>query len=353
MKKSIILGAFILAATMANAAELELKLGADLYRDATKKVDGHNPVKAYPGASIGAEILFNEETPFRFGLGAEAKSQIKASGGYDGHYSFPVYAVGKYDLNETWYAVGRAGYAFASDDADDVDSADGGLYGALGLGKEFLDERFNVEFMYEISEYEYDAKKSDGGGSTDGYFHGFAIKFGYKFGGPSPAPAVMEDPEPMPVVEEVVEPEPMPIVEEVVMPPIPEEGIKFRESFDLNSSELSESGKTEIDEVAAKLSGFSGTLSVEGYTDDTGPEAYNKTLSEERAASVAKEFEIQLEGEDIVVESEGLGESNPLYPNDTLENRVANRRVEVHWTPAEVQEMEEETMMVEEVEITE
>ena len=350
MKKTIILGAFILAATMASAAELELKLGADLYRDATKKVDGHNPVKAYPGASIGAEVLFNEDTPFRFGLGAEAKSKIKASGGYDGHYSFPVYAVGKYDLNETWYALGRAGYAFASDDADNVADADGGLYGALGLGKEFLDERFNVEFVYEVSEYEYDAKNSDGGGSTDGYFHGFAIKFGYKFGGPSPAPVVMEDPEPV-VVEEIVEP--VPVVEEVIMPPIPEEGIKFTQVFDLNSSQLNEAGKAEIAEVSEGLVGFAGTLKVEGHTDDTGREEYNKDLSEKRAASVAEEFGVQLEGEDILIESEGLGESNPIYPNDTLENRIANRRVEVKWIPAEVQEFEEETVIIEEVEITE
>jgi len=344
MKKSLLLGAFILAAATVSAAELELKLGADLYRDVTKDATGHNPVKAYPGGSVGAEVLFNEDSPLRFGIGAEAKSKIKASGGYDGHYSFPLYAVAKYDIADTWYGVGRAGYAFAeSGGADNVDDASGGLYGALGLGKEFMDERFNVEFMYEVSEYEYDADKDIGGGSVDGYFHGFAIKFAYKFGGPSPEPVVYVEPEPEP--EPIPEPEPLPIVEEPIAPPIPLEGIKFQEVFDLNSSTLSDNGRDEISVVTEKLAGFNGTLSVEGHTDDTGAAAYNQTLSEKRAEAVAEEFRSDLQGEDIVVESKGFGEENPLFPNDSLENRKANRRVEVFWKPNK--EMDEAVEMTE------
>lgn len=335
MKKTIILGAFILVAVAASAAELELKLGADLYRNATKDATGHNPVKGYPGASLGVEVLFNEDSPFRFGIGAEAKSKFHASGGYDGHYSFPIYAVGKYDFADTLYAVGRLGYAEAySGGADNVDDANGGIYGALGVGKEFYDERFNVEFMYEVAEYDYD---TDFNTNEDGYYHGFAIKFGYKFGGPSPSPVVMAEPEPEPVMVEP-EPEPEPIIMEPVGPPIPLEGIKFQEVFDLNSFELSDSGRAEITEVADRLKGFDGKLSVEGHTDTTGAAAYNQTLSEKRAESVAEEFRTQLEGENITVESEGFGESNPAFPNDTIENRRANRRVEVFWEPAKEME---------------
>ena len=36
---------------MTSAAELELKLGADLYRDLTKDTLGNNPVRTYPGGS--------------------------------------------------------------------------------------------------------------------------------------------------------------------------------------------------------------------------------------------------------------------------------------------------------------
>ena len=331
MKKTIVLGAFILVATIVSAAELELKLGADLYRDATKDATGHNPVKIYPGASLGAEVLFNEESPFRFGIGAEAKSKIHGSDGYDGHYSFPVYAVGKYDFADTLYAVGRLGYAEAhSGGADNVDDANGGIYGALGIGKEFYDERFNVEFMYEVAEYDYD---TDFDTNEEGYSHGFAIKFGYKFGGPSPAPVVMAEPEPEPVI---VEPEPVVIVP--IGPPIPLEGIKFQEVFELNSFELSDSGEAEIQEVADKLKGFEGALSVEGHTDSTGTPEYNQTLSEKRAEAVADVFRTQLEGENITIESKGFGQSKPRFPNDTIENRKANRRVKVFWEPAKEME---------------
>jgi OOP family OmpA-OmpF porin len=338
MRKKLLIGAFIAIAAMASAAELELKLGADLYRDLTKDATGHNTVKTYPGGSIGAELLVNEDSPFRFGIGAEAKSSVNGSNGYDGHYAFPVYGVGKYDVSDTWYLLGRAGYAFAeAGSADDVEDANGGLYGALGLGKEFMDERFNLEFMYEVMEYDYDTVANT---NEDGYYNVVSLKFGVKFGGPSPAPAPMmmveKEPEPMmmveeaPVVEEVV---PAPVVDPVVM--VPEEGIKLRELFDTNSYDLNNEAKAEIAEISEVLTGHMGTLTVEGHTDSVGAAKYNMSLSEKRAAVVANEFKMGLEGEDIEVISKGYGEESPLVPNTTLEGKAQNRRVEVFWVPAQ------------------
>lgn len=339
MRKKLLIGAFIAIAAMASAAEVELKLGADLYRDLTKDATGHNTVKTYPGGSIGAELLVNEDSPFRFGIGAEAKSSVNGSDGYDGHYAFPLYGVGKYDIADTWYLLGRAGYAFAEDGAaDGVDEANGGLYGALGLGKEFMDERFNLEFMYEVMEYDYD---TDFDTNEDGYYNVLSLKFGIKFGGPSPAPApepvmVEEVPEPVMIVEEapvVEEPAPEPVVEPVVM--VPEEGIKLRELFDTNSAELKDEAKAEIAEISEVLSGHAGTLNIEGHTDSAGAAKYNLDLSERRASVVADEFKMELEGEEIEITSKGFGEESPLVPNTTPEGKAQNRRVEVFWTPAQ------------------
>lgn len=341
MRKKILIGAFIAVAAMASAAELELKLGADLYRDLTKDATGHNTVRTYPGGSAGLELLVNEDSPFRFGIGGEAKSSVKGSNNYDAHYAFPVYAVGKYDVADTWYLLGRAGYAFAEEaSGDGIDDAHGGVYGALGVGKEFMDERFNIELMYEAMEYDYD---TDSNTNEDGYYGVVALKFGLKFGGPSPAvaapvPMMVEKPEPVMVAE----PEPAPVIEQPAPAPkpepvimVPEEGLKLRELFSVNSYEVTAAGLAEIDEISQVLEGHQGTLTIEGNTDSTGAAKYNMMLSEKRAEAVANEFKTRLEGEEIEIVSKGFGEENPLVPNTTPEAKAQNRRVEVFWAPAE------------------
>ena len=68
-------------------------------------------------------------------------------------------------------------------------------------------------------------------------------------------------------------------------------------------------------------------IEIRGHTDDAGEEEYNLRLSERRAAAVA----------DLIVAAgidrgrlriRGFGESRPLVPNDTEENRRKNRRTE-------------------------
>ena len=336
MRKKLLIGAFIAVAAMTSAAELELKLGADLYRDLTKDTLGNNPVRTYPGGSAGLELLVNEDSPFRFGIGAEAKSSVKGSDNFDGHYAFPLYAVGKYDIADTWYLLGRAGYAFAEEGSGDyIDQAHGGVYGALGVGKEFMDERFNVELMYEAMEYDYD---TDDNTNEDGYYGVVALKFGVKFGGPSPAavapvPMMVEKPAPVMKPAPVVKPAPAPAPAPVIM--VPEEGLKLRELFPVNSYEVTAAGMAEVDEISKDLAGHQGTLTIEGNTDSTGSAKYNMMLSEKRAKAVADEFRRKLEGEKIEIVSKGFGEENPLVPNTTPEAKAQNRRVEVFWTPAE------------------
>jgi OOP family OmpA-OmpF porin len=338
MRKKLLIGTFIAIATMASAAELELKLGADLYRDLTKDAEGHNPVRTYPGGSAGFELLVNEDSPFRFGIGAEAKSSVKGSDNYDAHYAFPLYAVGKYDVSDTWYLLGRAGYAFAEEGSGDgIEDAHGGAYGALGVGKEFMDERFNIELMYEAMEYDYD---TDADTNEDGYYGVVALKFGVKLGGPSPAvvapvPMMVEKPAPVMEPTPVVEPTPVPepVLAPVVM--VPEEGLKLRELFPVNSYEVTEARMAEIEEISKDLSGHQGTLTIEGNTDSTGSAKYNMMLSEKRAKAVADEFRTKLQGEEIEIVSKGFGEENPLVPNTTPEAKAQNRRVEVFWSPAE------------------
>lgn len=67
---------------------------------------------------------------------------------------------------------------------------------------------------------------------------------------------------------------------------------------------------------------------VEGHTDSTGSDAYNLTLSKNRAQAVTNFLTMQ--GIDPGrIETKWYGESQPKYDNSTVEGRSKNRRVEL------------------------
>ena len=71
---------------------------------------------------------------------------------------------------------------------------------------------------------------------------------------------------------------------------------------------------------------------VSGYTDNIGAAAYNKTLSQQRAQSVASALELEgFAAANITVH--GNGEADPLASNETAAGRRVNRRVELLFTP--------------------
>ncbi|WP_238548016.1 OmpA family protein [Meridianimarinicoccus roseus] len=66
---------------------------------------------------------------------------------------------------------------------------------------------------------------------------------------------------------------------------------------------------------------------VAGHTDSDGPAAANQQLSEQRAASVVGYLLSHGVGSSNLT-SIGYGESRPLVPNDTAQNKKRNRRIE-------------------------
>ncbi len=67
---------------------------------------------------------------------------------------------------------------------------------------------------------------------------------------------------------------------------------------------------------------------VEGNTDSTGSSGHNQELSERRAMSVRNAL-VDLGVARERITDRGLGETNPVAPNDTAQNRQLNRRVEI------------------------
>jgi outer membrane protein OmpA-like peptidoglycan-associated protein len=104
--------------------------------------------------------------------------------------------------------------------------------------------------------------------------------------------------------------------------------------FDLNKATLKISAQLTVAKLAGILMVFQNmNLSVEGYTDSTGTDELNMSLSTERARAVY-DF---LKGQGIAdsrMRYQGFGSANPVAPNDTEFNRAKNRRVEVVLTQA-------------------
>lgn len=69
-------------------------------------------------------------------------------------------------------------------------------------------------------------------------------------------------------------------------------------------------------------------VKIVGHTDSDGADAANLDLSKRRGASVKAELVKNFGIEASRLESDGLGETKPVSPNDTPSNKAMNRRVE-------------------------
>ncbi len=100
-------------------------------------------------------------------------------------------------------------------------------------------------------------------------------------------------------------------------------------NFDTNRAEIKPEFRARLDDVVAVLKRNPEVrIRVDGHTDDRGDAGYNQALSERRAGAVAD----HLVAKGISasrIERKGFGETAPIRPNDTPENRYRNRRTEL------------------------
>ncbi len=100
-------------------------------------------------------------------------------------------------------------------------------------------------------------------------------------------------------------------------------------TFESNSAELSASSYIELNRVIKLMTDNKGIkIEISAHTDDVGSETYNLKLSNRRATSVVNYLiEHNISNSDLI--AKGYGESAPLVPNISDENRALNRRVEL------------------------
>lgn len=99
-------------------------------------------------------------------------------------------------------------------------------------------------------------------------------------------------------------------------------------NFDFNKSSLTATAKANLDKLVLVFKENPDTdIKIYGHTDNVGNDAYNQTLSSQRAKAVAS----YLVSKGLVssrLTTKGMGEIEPIADNATEVGRAANRRVE-------------------------
>lgn len=102
-----------------------------------------------------------------------------------------------------------------------------------------------------------------------------------------------------------------------------------RINFEFDSNKLNSPDKKALARLLDQLNAHpSVKVSLTGYADSSGPDAYNLKLSKRRAQSVKKYLVANGINEGRLICS-GKGELNPVASNKTKEGRAQNRRVEI------------------------
>ncbi|MCC9042944.1 OmpA family protein [Myroides sp. M-43] len=101
-------------------------------------------------------------------------------------------------------------------------------------------------------------------------------------------------------------------------------------NFDLNSSTLTQRAKDNLDKLTKVFKdpeNQNTDIEIYGYTDNTGKEEYNLSLSKKRAASVRQYLASQGVAANRM-KTDGFGIADPIASNETKEGQAKNRRVE-------------------------
>ena len=107
--------------------------------------------------------------------------------------------------------------------------------------------------------------------------------------------------------------------------------------FDLDSDVVRAEAASNLRNLAASLDKYPGSdLLIVGHTDSVGTDSYNLGLSERRAEAAAS-YLVANGVERSRLRSRGLGETEPVAPNESESGRSKNRRVEVAIYASEAQ----------------
>lgn len=99
--------------------------------------------------------------------------------------------------------------------------------------------------------------------------------------------------------------------------------------FDTGKADLKPAAKTNLQQMAEIMKKYpENVLTINGYTDNTGPSVLNETLSEKRAAAVRTQL-VASGLPESAMSAYGRGPASPIGDNKSAQGRKQNRRVEI------------------------
>ena len=276
------------------------------------------------GGAIGAGIELYPWLAIEGRAGGSLANTGKLAGvSYDAQVQFPllsVFAKPMLQFND-WYLYGLLGATVSPDytlvnasGAKTTTKRSTALSLGLGAGYKISD---SWTANLEVVQYHNKLGASD---TLNAKLNGLGLVFNYYF----------DLGEEQPIERRPVERKP---IEDDVPKPLPVEKLRRFDTkevyYESSSAELSPAVEKQLDKVEALLREYEGkNLYIKGYSDSTGPEAYNLWLSAQRAVSV-EEYLIS-KGVDVSrLLVMGFGEANPTASNATTKGRAQNRRVEI------------------------
>jgi len=167
------------------------------------------------------------------------------------------------------------------------------------------------------------------------------VSLRYYFGAspppPPPPPPAPAPPPPAPVTAPAPPPPPVVAAPACTPPPgfkvdanchiIDQTFVVHGVDFELNSTKLTAPSAAALDQAAkAFLAEPQLKVEVQGFTDSTGPRAYNDKLSQGRADSV-RNYLLGKGVDSSALSAHGYGPDSPIASNATKEGRAQNRRV--------------------------
>jgi outer membrane protein OmpA-like peptidoglycan-associated protein len=148
---------------------------------------------------------------------------------------------------------------------------------------------------------------------------------------PPTPPPLPEKPKPIPPPPPPAKPKPPP-----APPPPPPPAPKVERTillddvlFDFDKSTIKPEGAAILDRLVSFMNdNKNAKVSLSGYTDNIGTEAYNLKLSDRRWTS-GRDYLVKKGVDSSRVSGQGFGETKPIADNKTAEGRAKNRRVEI------------------------
>ncbi len=220
--------------------------------------------------------------------------------------NFSYTAGPKFTLLTKWVtAHARAQGGYYQDLTGPMDESGGGFNGNAGVSYRF-DE---YQSLGVFGRYDYSTQKAAPNSDNTRQMVTGGLQYLYSWAQPEPPPPAPEPPPPAP-----------PTKRKIIL-----RGV----NFDFDKSNIRADARPILDAAIDVLNQEPGiNVSVQGYTDSIGTDAYNLKLSQRRAESVTR-FLVDGGVSAARLTAVGYGESDPVATNETEDGRAQNRRVEL------------------------